>query len=1206
MQRSRAELKSREAVSQEVSTLAARLQLELNADVFLAKGMVAHLHASPNAGREETMRALSALYDFGRNLKNIGLAPGNRIQYVYPEEGNQGVVGLFYPDLPKQWPAVKQAIDKKETMLAGPLVLKQGGLGLISRTPIFLEGEHYWGILSLVLDAEKLMKTVTAAEKNGQVRLALQGTDGLGERGDIFWGDPALFTETSVIQVTPVPGGFWRIAAAPVEGWGHGDSYLAETFGVLLGAFASVITLALRRNRQKMLASQSRLAAFAEATHDGILIVDVEDRIREANPAAAKLIGLPLDGIVDRTLSNFITPEASGEGLLYINRPEPGETVFVEATVGKVDVNGESLRLFSLRDVGDRLAAETALRESETKFRTLASQIPGVIFQWAEYPGGDRGFTYVGPHADSILGQSSEDLMEDWTCFQIHPDDAPRWDTTIREAVQTLQDWEFEGRRMVDTDIRWWQAYSRPTRLADGTVLFTGVTFDITDQKRAERALADKQKELSSVLATIVDGIITIDEKGLMRSANPAAERLFGYSVTEMVGKNVKMLMPEDITGNHGHYLEAYRETGRDSIIGVGRTVTGRRRDGSLFPLDLSMSETMTSEARVYTGIVRDATERVAHERELEKNKTALERRATELTTLAVELEAARDEAERANEAKSRFLAMMSHELRTPVTGVLGMAELLLASPLEPKQQNWTRILKRSGDILLTLLNDILDVSKIEADCLVLERIDFDPRTVLAEVVELLENTAHEKNVTLTWTLSEDVPPILLGDPTRLGQILFNLIGNGIKFTPYGSVQIDVTYLTTDEQNTDRLHVRVSDTGIGMTAEEIERLFRPFSQAETSTVRRFGGTGLGLAISKSLIEKMEGTIGCESTKGEGSTFWFTIATTPGSVDSLPQTALHHHPISFREARSLHVLVAEDNEVNRALLKDVLEMKGHSAIVVENGELAVEAAARESFDLILMDLQMPVMDGLEAARLIRAGDGPNAEGVPIVVLTADVLAEAQLFEQPCLISKVLTKPLDWDRLNHLLHDLSTEEAGQSRINRPREKHQPESGQGMQKIRPNTRPDESMEDESLQTLDVTGSESPPLDHAGDGVGDTDQKRLAVFSTDWMTSLASTLPPEKLTVILQSLVTRLEGFARDLPALSQSEAPDQLRRFAHGVYGMASQFGLEQLAVLSQRILENQGDPQDGAPLDGFDREITAAKAAVADHIAKGGRA
>jgi two-component system, sensor histidine kinase len=386
---------------------------------------------------------------------------------------------------------------------------------------------------------------------------------------------------------------------------------------------------------------------------------------------------------------------------------------------------------------------------------------------------------------------------------------------------------------------------------------------------------------------------------------------------------------------------------------------------------------------------------------------------------LLVQLRESTKAAEGAAWAKSEFLAVMSHEIRTPMTGVLGMADLLSNADLPAKEREYVAGIRRSGRHLLALINDILDFSRIEAGKLELESVEFGLPKMLEQVSSLLAPEAALRGLDLFFDLDTHSPPVLCGDPTRLKQVLVNLVWNGIKFTPKGSVSVTVNRCAPEghdgkdyagKNQKERFRFEVRDTGIGIAPDRQAILFQAFSQADSTTTRQYGGSGLGLAICKNLVQAMGGEIGVESVPGTGSRFWFEVPLGVSERTSLPAKARD----VFVETASRRVLLVEDVELNQVLITDMLRAHGHDVTLAKNGMEAVDLAAKEAFDLVLMDVQMPVMDGVEATHLIRRLPPPAGE-VPVLALSANVMAAEQARYMAAGMNGALAKPVDWGQL-----------------------------------------------------------------------------------------------------------------------------------------------------------------------------------------------
>lgn len=409
------------------------------------------------------------------------------------------------------------------------------------------------------------------------------------------------------------------------------------------------------------------------------------------------------------------------------------------------------------------------------------------------------------------------------------------------------------------------------------------------------------------------------------------------------------------------------------------------------------------------------------------KQKFEVEQTKKELEKTIIELNKAKQITEEATLAKSSFLANMSHEIRTPLNGIIGMADLALMDENNTESQT-ERLndIKQSGESLLDIINEILDISKIEANKLVLEKIEFNTRDLIKKIEKLLSVKTFRKELEFTTNISSDMPDILIGDPLRIRQILINLAGNAIKFTNKGSVSINVKLLKKEKNNL-KIEFSVEDTGIGISKEKIAYLFESYSQAEKSTTRKHGGTGLGLTISKKLVEMMDGTIEVESEIGKGSKFYFIIELKQGKALKATDKSSIKNPETEKEKTSfkqLSILIVEDQLINRKIIFQLLKRKGHKITSAENGKIALEKAKSEKFDMIFMDIQMPEMDGLEATKLIRKFEKDNKTHTPIVAMTAHAMKGDK---EVCLaagMNHYITKPINPAELYSVIEKLQS--------------------------------------------------------------------------------------------------------------------------------------------------------------------------------------
>lgn len=516
-----------------------------------------------------------------------------------------------------------------------------------------------------------------------------------------------------------------------------------------------------------------------------------------------------------------------------------------------------------------------------------------------------------------------------------------------------------------------------------------GIMRDITSQKMAERKLKESESKTRVILDNSAAAITLTDENEQLISWNKFTENLLGMKKKDLYLKPVSFLYPK----------EEWKKIRSENIrkLGSKHNLESRviRKDGKVIDINLSINVLKDVNDHIIgsVGIMQDITDRKQAQQMLLRAKLA---------------------AEEASSAKTIFLTNMSHEVRTPMNAIIGMIDLTLDTSLSEEQRDNLKTAKDAAGNLLNLLNDILDLSRVEAGKINLESIEFNLRNIVHSVCKGLTVLTRNKNLELLWYVNSEVPDLLMGDPVRLRQVIINLINNAIKFTHKGKIEVRVDAACATEGEC-QLTFSVSDTGIGIPLEKQDKLFEVFSQADTSTTRRYGGTGLGLAISKRLVEMMGGRIWVESKEWQGSTFYFTAAFKVEKTEGLPaapaSAEVDETKTSQTNLQGLRVLLVEDNPVNQKIAVKLLEKRGCLVKAVENGQEAVEAVSKESFDLVFMDVQMPVLDGLEATQLIREDEKQTGKHIPIIAMTARAMDGD---EQKCLAAGMdgyISKPID---------------------------------------------------------------------------------------------------------------------------------------------------------------------------------------------------
>jgi PAS domain S-box-containing protein len=496
---------------------------------------------------------------------------------------------------------------------------------------------------------------------------------------------------------------------------------------------------------------------------------------------------------------------------------------------------------------------------------------------------------------------------------------------------------------------------------------------EITERKSVERDLRLSESKLNSIFQSVPEAIVVADAQGRIVQCNDATAAMFGYRMDQLMGQRINLLMNLSESRQHDVYMQNYLISREKKLINQPRVLQGRRQDGTSFPVRLTINETRVDNAHFFIGVMQDFT--------------AIQ----DAQDMLVD---AKDKAEQANRLRGEFLANMSHEIRTPMNGILGMTELALDTDDSKEQKEYLTLARDSAHHLLHIINEILDFSKIEANALELELLEVVPSQLIRHTARSLEQLARVKGVELRVQTDASVPDLVWLDAVRMRQVLTNLIGNAIKFTDQGSVTIRAEAMPGPDAQTQVLCIRITDTGIGFDPSRTDALFSPFTQADGSVTRSFGGTGLGLAITRSLLQLMGGDITAHSQPGQGATF---VATLPVKLvvrnlafEAAARVNGNASSGSPQPGRSLSVLLVEDHDINRKLAEIMLQRMGYGFDTANDGQHALELLDQHDFDVVLMDVMMPVMDGLTALRLLREKEAGTGRRTAVLMVTAHAM------------------------------------------------------------------------------------------------------------------------------------------------------------------------------------------------------------------------
>ncbi|MCZ4223436.1 PAS domain S-box protein [Pedobacter rhodius] len=646
------------------------------------------------------------------------------------------------------------------------------------------------------------------------------------------------------------------------------------------------------------------------------------------------------------------------------------------------DERGRPLRVIGTHtDITPTKRTEEELEQRVKVFKSLSENIPGVIYEYEYREDGTDGLRYISPAIERVFGMTADEF---WNQKYIAPKDQERINLKQKHSRDTLEPFYDESEITIPgLSTRWYAVHSSYSYTdQNNSKVFSGFMADITERKSIEESLRINEEKYRSILANMKLGLLEVDNDDVITYANNSFCHMSGYSMPELIGKKSKDLFYFDRKPGNDADKKKHHESG----LADAYEVETRDKSGDIKWWLISEGPRYNDKAELVgsIGIHLDITEQKNQETELVE---------------------ARIEAEQSAHSKEIFLANMSHEIRTPMNAIMSMANQLAKTNLEPQQEFYLETIHTASKSLLVIINDVLDLSKIDAGKLSLENIGFNLIDVLQNAMQVITHKGEEKGLDLNnFYFDGNIAQVLIGDPYRLNQVLLNLMTNAVKFTEKGSVDLNCRVIA-DKPNSQVIHISVVDTGIGMERAFVKHLFDKFSQEHESVSRKYGGTGLGMSICKELIEQMGGEIFVESKKGVGSTISFVLELQKGASVDMPEKEETAFSENFLVGKK--ILVTDDNDLNRLVASILLLDYGATVMVAENGETALEMITKENFDVVLMDIQMPVMNGFETTKKLRS----LGNNIPIIALTASAIKGER---EKCIdagMNDYITKPIN---------------------------------------------------------------------------------------------------------------------------------------------------------------------------------------------------